>query len=162
MIKVIFNFFITLIIFCLCFTYLTAQPFENERPLEKFRTLKKVKLLEELNLNESESEKFLIKYNSAENLIIEKQENFKKALDDLEIAMKNKKSVKEILELTNKVVDAHNELLKARAKKFEEVKKVLNNEQFAKFLVFEKNFMEQIRDLMKEGPKFRKFKEKNR
>ncbi len=66
MIKVIFNFFITLIIFCLCFTYLTAQPFENERPLEKFRTLKKVKLLEELNLNESESEKILIKYNSAE------------------------------------------------------------------------------------------------
>lgn len=162
MIKGIINFLLYLIIFCLNFSYLIAQPFENERPLEKFRTLKKVKLLEELNLNESESEKFLIKYNSAENLIIEKQENYKKALDDLEIAMKNKKSEKEILELTNKVVDVHNELLKARAKKFEDIKKVINNEQFAKFLVFEKNFMEQIRDLMKEGPKFRKFKEKNR
>lgn len=160
--KLVLNFLINLIIFYISFSYLIAQPFENERPLEKFRTLKKVKLLEELNLNESESEKFLIKYNSAENLIIEKQENFKKALDDLELAMKNKKSEKEILELTNKVVDAHNELLKARAKKIEEVKKVLNNEQFAKFLVFEKNFMEQIRDLMKEGPKFRKFREKNR
>lgn len=160
--KLVLNFLINLIIFYISFSYLIAQPFENERPLEKFRIMKKVKLLEELNLNESESEKFLIKYNSAENLIIEKQENFKKALDDLELAMKNKKSEKEILELTNKVVDAHNELLKARAKKIEEVKKVLNNEQFAKFLVFEKNFMEQIRDLMKEGPKFRKFREKNR
>jgi len=113
---------------------------------ERFITMKKVKLLEVLNLTEERSNSFLSAYNPAENKIFDISRKLDQASDELRelLAGQNTKAselkqrTENILKLQDEMNSAHNDKLKA-------IKNILNEEEFAKYLLFERHFQAEVR-----------------
>jgi len=138
-----------LVLIVLSFTFsVNAQP--PERMGERMQALKKIKLLEILDLKEEESDKFLVKYNALEKNIKEKQDQLKDVSDDLEDALRDNKDDKELAELSSKVLKSHKDFQDAVSKRFTEMKEVLTEKQFAKYLVFEKKFLDKVKEILKD------------
>ncbi len=138
-----------LVVIVLSFTFsVNAQP--PERMGERMQALKKIKLLEILDLKEEESDKFLIKYNALEKNIKEKQYQLRDVSDDLEDALRDNGDDKELAELSSKVIKAHKDFQDAVSKRFTEIKEVLNDKQFAQYLVFEKKFLDKVKEILKD------------
>lgn len=137
---------------------LIAQPPFHAR--ERISEFKKIKLLEILDLDEQASEKFLAKYNSAEKIITEKLEKVQDAMLDLEYALRKKSGKEEITKNTQKVMDAQRDLLNTMFEQQKEIRTVLNEEQFAKYLLFENKFRGELQRLLIERAKGEKGKKK--
>jgi len=114
--------------------------------------LKKIKLLEVLDLNEADADKFLVKYNASESNIRDKHDALKLANDELELALRAKQSDKELNDKINKMMISQQNVQDALANRLKEFKELLTPVQFAKYLVFEKKFMERLKNFMRDGP----------
>lgn len=128
--------------------FIHAQP--PERMGERMQALKKIKLLEVLDLKEEESDKFLIKYNSVEKNIREKQDQIRDISEELEDALRDNKDDKELANLSSKLLKAHQEFQDAISRRFTDIKGILNEKQFAKYLVFEKKFLDKMKEILKD------------
>ena len=119
---------------------LVAQP---KRAKERISTLKKVKLLEVLDLDESTSEKVLLKYNAWENKIEDQMKKIDEVEEDLVKAIKkgNKEDIKNILSKFEKERDKIVQIAMERDK---DMKSILTDEQYAKYLIFEKRFRREL------------------
>ncbi len=129
--------------------FIVAQPPERDRmgePMspQKLAEFKKLKLLEVLDLDEKTSEKFLAKYNATEKVIQEQHKNVEDAILDLEYMIRKKVGKDELAKQSQKVMDAQKNLVNALMEQQKEIKTVLNEEQFAKFLVFENRFRKEL------------------
>ena len=119
---------------------LVAQP---KRAKERISTLKKVKLLEVLDLDESTSEKVLLKYNAWENKIEDQMKKIDEVEEELVKAIKkgNKEDIKNILSKFEKERDKIVQIAMERDK---DMKSILTDEQYAKYLIFEKRFRREL------------------
>lgn len=143
---------IFILILSTCFTFnIYAQ--DPGHIGERVKTLKKIKLLEVLNMDEASSEKFLIKFTTWENKIDEKMEENLKLSEDLENAIQSKKNNPEIVKLSNDLLKIQNDIFTINQDKQKDLKTMLNDVQFAKYLVFETKFR---RELMKRLNKMKK------
>lgn len=125
-----------------------AQP--PEKMGERMQALKKIKLLEVLDLKEEESDKFLIKYNAVEKNIRDKQDQLRDISEDLEDALRDGKNDKELAILNSKLLKAHQDFQDANSKRFTDIREVLSETQFAKYLIFEKKFLEKMKEMLKD------------
>lgn len=150
--------FATIIVLMYSATILIAQPPFHAR--ERISEFKKIKLLEILDLDEQTSEKFLAKYNSAEKIIAEKLEKVQDAMLDLEYALRKKSGKEEIAKNSQKVMDAQHDLLNTMFEQQKDIKRILNEEQFAKYLLFENRFRNELQRLLIERAKGEKGKKK--
>ncbi len=141
------NFILLVSIFFITFSNINAQP--PHKVGERMRTLKKMKLLEVLDLNEEISDKFLSKYNVLEKNIKDKRDQLNTANNQLEDALKKNKSDKELSDLSNKLLSAEQDYQQALNKRFDEMKDILTTKQYAQYLVFEKKFLEKVKDIIK-------------
>jgi Spy/CpxP family protein refolding chaperone len=150
-----FNQNIKILIFISLFLSLSAvivaQPAEHAR--ERIEMLKKLRLLEILNLKENEADKFLVRYNTSEQAIKDKQNNLDLAGDELELSLRANSNEKEIIEKTNKMLQSQKELQDAMTKKYDTMKEVLAPKDFAKYVIFEKRFVERLRKLIMDKAK---------
>ena len=135
-----------------------SQPAEFAR--ERMETLKLVKLLEILDLNEDEADKFIGKYKSLEKAIKDKSDKLDILNDELRLALKKDANDKEIKELTDKFLVVQNEFFMATMDKLKSMQSLLNQKNYAKFLIFEMNFHKKLRNKLmdfnkkKGGPDF--------
>lgn len=111
---------------------------------ERIQSLKKIKLLEILELNETDGDKFLVKYNELEKNVLDKFKKFEDANDALQKAIRDD-DYKNIDKLNDNFLTAHRELHQAMQEKFEGVRKILPKEKFAKYLLFERRFQHELR-----------------
>lgn len=131
-------------------TTLLAQP---KHAKERISMLKKVKLLEVLKLDESTSDKVLSKYSSWENKIEEQMSAFDKAEDQLASAVKSGKK-DEIKSLTANFIKERDNIMSMATNRDNDMKTLLNDEQFAKYLIFEKRFRQELgKQIMKRRDK---------
>jgi len=160
-----------LLMMVLAFSFIDLVSQDNPKSRERIETAKKVKLLEILDLNESESEKFLVKYNSAEKLVKEKNELFHKYTQELMQLLDDKASTKELSDKSAAVINAQKELHSAVENKISSMKSILSEQNFAKFLVFDMQFNQRLRKMLFErggeefppdSKKFKKFRKNNR
>lgn len=132
---------VSLIVSLLLFSPLNAQP--NARMKERIRTMKKIRLMDFLDLDEERELKFLVKYNSIED----KLENAISDLDDIEEqlmkAIKNEDESK-IKTLTSKFIEAKKAILMIDEERMKLGREMLDDIEFAKFVVFEKRFREEL------------------
>lgn len=149
-------FFLLLVIFTT--GELSSQP-PDQPPMrgaafQRLATMKKVKLMEVLNLDEAKSDKFLAKYTAYENKMINLHNNMDQVTRELEELMRNEKvksnelktKIDEILKLNQE----HSKLLSERLKDFQSI---LTDEEFAKVILFERNFNSEVRrKIMEKGP----------
>lgn len=145
------NIILVLIVFMSGSFNLNAQR-NAPKAKERMEIAKKMRLLEVLNLKDEEADKFLVKYTSFEKNIREKNDYFMEANEDLIEYMDNNPNGKELNEKVNTVVNAHRDFNRAVESKFSDMKSVLSEQNYARFVAFELKFMKRIRRIMSEGP----------
>ncbi len=112
------------------------------------RAAKKIRLLEILNLNESEANKFIVKYSNHEKIMMDKNEALEHATETLIEYIDKFPNGKELGRLTNAVTDAQKDMHKAVENKFSDFKTLLSEENYAKFVVFESKVIRRMRKFM--------------
>lgn len=130
---------------------------EGREIMERIQTVKKVKLLDVLDLDESTSEKLLLKYNSFENRTQELLKEFDEVEEKLEDAIREKNS-SEIKRLTEEFLKVKASIVSLSDERDGAIKKILTPEKFATYLLFEKRFRKELsREIIKRGRNRRNF-----
>ncbi|MBI4548030.1 MAG: hypothetical protein HY707_08625 [Ignavibacteriae bacterium] len=133
---------------------------EQQRP-ERLEQWKKMKLVELLDLNEDEAVRFFAKQNSHEDKQRELMGLRKEAVDDLEYMLRQKDEKKDLQKTLDKILEIDQNMFAERRRYHDELRKSLTPEQFGKFLVFERNFGQELRNAMKEMQRERRFRERD-
>ena len=123
-----------------------AQP--KGKPMERIKQIKKMKLLEILKLSEEESNKFLVKYTSWENKIEEQKDLVDKSSDDLFNALKNEAPLEDIKTLSQKLLAEQEKFFIMHIEKMKAMKEILDEKNYAKYLVFEDRFFKELTEMM--------------
>jgi multidrug resistance efflux pump len=137
-----------------CALYLALSPFDataagksrqgQEGGKSKIEQLKKLKLIEKLDLDDATAEKFFMRYNGSQK----KVEESRKALDDATNELDKAKAggnTEKIKQLTEQMLQKHKQLQEATNEMLKSIRIVLNDKQYAEFLVFEAKFPEILR-----------------
>lgn len=120
---------------------LLAQPALNAH--QRILQFRKLKLIETLALDDQSADKFLLKYSSADKKLEDARKALHASLRDLDEAIKRKTG--RIKELTDESLKRQTEVTLATSDMIQSMRSVLDEERFAKFLVFEAQFTEQMR-----------------
>ena len=121
----------------------------SNRP-ERLEKYKKMRLVEVLKLNEDDAVRFFAKQSAHEDTQRELMKSRNSALNDIQEIVRGKGDPKDLGKLTDQVQDADQKVFAERQRYQEEMKKFLSQEQFAKFLLFERNFNRQVMDALEE------------
>lgn len=124
-----------------------AQPDEmrpNPKTMEKISMMKKMKLLEVLDLKEDEADKFITKYNALEKSVQEKHQQLEEVMRNIGKSIKDD-DFKNIDKLTDDYLKKKKEMDEAIDNEIIAVKQLLPKEKFAKYLLFERRFQEELR-----------------
>ncbi len=125
---------------------LLAQP--GPKALKRIQQVKKMKMLDELNLDDKVADKFLIKYGAWEDKMNEKKEAIDIARKELDLAVQKKEDKSLLTQKSNKFLEAMADMGKTHLEKNNDMRNVLNEEQYAKFLIFEDRFMHDLQKTM--------------
>lgn len=138
-------------LFFIAFSFASVQMNAKEKNMERIKTMKKIRLLEVLDLDAATSDKFLVKYNEYESKIDKKMEEIRSLLKELRILLeesnKTNPLIKEkVTQLTKLQTEFHNLILE----RDREMKTVLDEFSYAKYLVFEMGFKDKVMEKMME------------
>ncbi len=125
---------------------LHAQP--PRMAQERIMQMKKMKLLEILDLNEKQSDKFLIKYTSWEKKLKSQNDKIDKLSNDLFELLQDKGSESEIVKLSDEIIKQRARFTKMQTEKLKDFQALLSKKNFAKFLVFENRFIKELGRMM--------------
>ncbi len=115
---------------------------------KRMATLKKMKLLEVLELSEEEANKFLVKYDSWTDKIIEEREKLDEIENDLKKALKEGDG--NINEFSLKFESRLENIHKQMNLRLQDFRKLLSEDNYARFLIFEKEFPRKVqKEIMK-------------
>lgn len=106
---------------------------------ERLLTVKKVKMVEFMKLPEEKTNKLLITVTKYEDKLINLNEQLRGLNKQLEDEIKDM-SLEDIKKINNKIGDTKSQITALKNEKFEEVRKLLDEKEFAKYQVFEYKF----------------------
>lgn len=149
--------YVTIIwMFILCIA--SAQPqHENMRPraMERLESFKKVRMLETLKLDEQTGLKLVNKYTKHREMVKDIEQQRSKIIDKLEEQVKGNVSDAEYQKTFSEFIDIESKIAEARGKFLIELKEILTSKQIAEYMIFERNFARDLRDIMKDLQKER-------
>ncbi len=128
------------------------------KAMEKIETMKKMKLLEILDLKEDDANKFLVKFDALEKQVNEKHKALEETIKNLGQAVHDSNS-KDVEKLTDEFLQKKKDLDNAIDNKFSSIRQLLPSDKFAKYIIFERRFQEELRKaVMKRMEKMRDHK----
>ena len=134
-----------IIVFSLLSANVTADNNRNissPKAKERMDMIKKMKMIDAMELDEAKSEKFLIKFNSYSKQLEEKRKQQQELVDKLNEATNN--TSKDLSKLADQMLSLQNEINKIHTDKNQDIRGILSEKEFAKFLVFENNFISEV------------------
>ncbi len=125
------------------------RPRENG-PLKKIEELEKIKLIEALNLDEPTTLKFFARRTKFREGQAQLFQEANKILNQMEEVAKksNDKNDPEIKKLVDQYFNVQEKLIKNRETFVYSLSDILNSHQVAEYLVFEKQFRDEIRNVL--------------
>ena len=145
--KLIFIIFFT--VSALLLTNAQGMFSHGQGPLKKIEELERVKLIETLNMDEQTTLKFFARRDKFRH---EQEEQFNKATDLLQKLDSNVNSSKpnedEIKNLITKYMSIENKISSNKQNFVESLKDILTPEQIGRYLVFERKFRDEIREVI--------------
>ncbi|MBI5464383.1 MAG: hypothetical protein HY966_05460 [Ignavibacteriales bacterium] len=118
--------------------------------MQRVEAYKKIKLMEVLKLDEQTAIKFFSRYNTHSESIRELNQRRNALVDQLQAMGRTKAGDAEIEKVIKQLINSESELLDVRTKFFTELKEVLSIKQIAEFIVFERNFNQNIREMLRD------------
>lgn len=120
---------------------------EGGKAKKQIDQLKKLKLIEALNLDDAAAEKFFVRYNTEQKKVDEARKSLDDTMNELDKAKSSGNSEK-IKQLTQQTLDKNKNLQNASNEMLRSVREVLNEKQYADFLVFEAKFQKQLKEIL--------------
>jgi len=142
---------ITIFVVLLILGFISINVLQSEPPFrakERIDQLKKIKLLDLLQLDEQRSSKFLTKYNELERQSKENRLEMEHEVEILELLINSEANIDEISSQTDKVIAAQQRFYKSIDNKLKDIKPLLNEIEYAKFVFFESRFHEEVRKII--------------
>ncbi|HEY6953507.1 MAG TPA: hypothetical protein VI758_13960 [Bacteroidota bacterium] len=137
------------VVCCVAVTYSQDGPnqFRAQQRVEQF---KKLRMIEALKLDEETSVRFFAKYSKHEDALrgINKERN--DLIDRLQEMRKSNADAAGMEKLFHELTALDSKQAEARQSFLEDIKSVLSTQQIADFIVFERDFARNIRQLMQE------------
>lgn len=121
-----------------------AQPPGGERE-KKFRQFKELKLLETLDLNEDAAREFLLRYSAHQKAISEAKRKLEESVAELREAVQNKAPEETLKRLNDAVNKCFNDMQNAVRNATLDVRSILGEEKYARFLIFEHRFLDEVK-----------------
>jgi Spy/CpxP family protein refolding chaperone len=122
---------------------------EKHRP-ERLERYRKMRLIETLKLNEDDAVRFFSKQSAHEDAQRELFKERNQSMDELDKIVHGKGSDKDLPKLSDDIQAVDVKIFNERQRYQNEVQKSLTPDQFAKFLLFERDFNRQVRDALEE------------
>lgn len=123
-----------------------AQP--GPKAIKRIQQVKKMKLLDELEIDDKQADKFIIKYTAWDDKIIAMKDQIDIARKELDLSIQKKEDKNELMKKANKFLETMTEMNKLIQEKNYDMRSVLTEEQYAKFLIFEDRFMHDLQKTM--------------
>ncbi len=120
---------------------------EGGKAKKQIDQLKKLKLIEALNLDDAAAEKFFVRYNTEQKKVDEARKSLDDTMNELDKA-KSSGNNEKIKQLTQQTLDKNKNLQNASNEMLRSVREVLNEKQYADFLVFEAKFQKQLNEIL--------------
>jgi hypothetical protein len=141
------------LLFVVSSAWLMAQP--QDRPLgrrqgERVEQFKKIRLMDALKLDEETSIRFFAKYNKHQETMRDINMKREGMIDQLQALRKSGSSDAELEKVIKELIGMDAKVTEARTKFLDDLKTVLSVKQIVDYLVFERNFLQNIRQLMQE------------
>ena len=122
---------------------------------ERIEQFKKVRLIEVMNMDEETSIRFFTRYNKHTETLRALQRDHNALIDDLQKLSKSNAKNAEIELLIKDIGMSEEKITETRAKFLEDLKDVISIKQVAQYVVFERNFNKNLREIMRDIAKER-------
>ncbi len=141
-------------------TFSQEEPIKHRKIPDKIAQLEKIKLIESLEMNEETTLRFFARRNENQSKIDELGNKIDKKLEELNNLVNSDNSIedekyKTIIDEINKL---HQQVGIEKEKFIRSLSDILTYRQIAKYIVFERNFREELRDAIFRDRKMRKMK----
>lgn len=129
---------------------------QDQRPMrgpggQRVEQLKKLKMQEAMALDEETSVRFFARYNEHQEDLRKVGRKRAEAIDELELLVRKNAPDTEIDAKLKDVVKVEREVAEVRQRFFDKLGDILTKQQIARYVVFERNFNQDLRDLMRES-----------
>jgi hypothetical protein len=124
------------------------QKSEAAKAKQRVTQLKKLKLIEVLDMNEQTAEKFFVRYNADQKKVddaLKALNTSMRELDNLLAQDPKKVSVEQLKALNDQILEKQGQMQAVVAERLRSLRSVLDERQYAKFLLFEAKFQDQLR-----------------
>jgi hypothetical protein len=123
---------------------------KRRAPMKKIEELEKVKLLDVLNLDEATSAKLFTRRNQNRTKIWDIEDKINNDLQNIEFEIKKGKDedVNKIQKMNEEYLNLSMEVEKEKLSFLRSLSDILTPEQIGKYIVFERKFRDEIRDLL--------------
>jgi hypothetical protein len=130
--------------------YSQRDKWRDDEMRGKFEQLEKIKLIETLEMNEETTLRFFARKSEHQKQQEEIQQKIDSKIDDLEIIFKSGRvaTIDELKSNINEINTLRGELEKNRTDFINSLSDILSYDQIAKLIIFERNFRDQIRQLI--------------
>jgi hypothetical protein len=126
---------------------------KRRAPMKKIEELEKIKLLDVLNLDEATSVKLFTRRNQNRTKIWDIEDKINEVLQNIELEVKKGKDmdVSKIQKLNEDYCNLSMDVEKEKMSFIRSISDILTPEQIGKYIVFERRFREDIRELLMKG-----------
>lgn len=120
----------------------TAQ--ENKRAFEQW---KKYRLIEFLNMADSTAEKFFVVYNQTQRQIVAIKQDIQRLVSEAMFSIR-RHNTEQLKVLNDSLLQKYRYLHTTIENSLQKIRHILNEEQFAKYLMFEMRWNERVQDFI--------------
>ncbi|HUN64592.1 MAG TPA: hypothetical protein VMW43_00720 [Bacteroidota bacterium] len=133
-------------------TFASAQPrhpgeSKGQGQIEKLKTMR---LIEILKLNEEEAARFVVKQRQHDDNVRAVMDERNKRIDEVQDLIEGGKDKADLSKKSEEILAMDKKIFDERERYYQEMGKFLTPEQFAKFIIFERNFNRKVRDAIEE------------
>ena len=121
----------------------------EQGPMKKIEELERVKLIETLNMDEQTTLKFFarrVKFRDTQSQLFAKSNGILNQMDDLNKS--SGKNSEELKKLIDQYLDDEQKIIENRENFIKSLDDILTPDQISRYLVFEKRFREEIRNVI--------------
>ena len=131
----------------------------RQKMMDRVEHFKKIRMLEAMKLDEETGLKLVSRYTKHRENVKQLEEARTGVVEHLESQLRSGASDVELQKQFNDFYEADRKITDARKKYLEDLKEILTAKQIAQYIVFEKNFMSEVRDLVRDVQKERRKRE---
>lgn len=119
-------------------------------PGERIEQFKKVRMLEALKLDEETSVRFISRYNKHQEEMKDLEQQRRELLGQLRALRQSNASNTDLEKALADLRSLQDKLIQARQRYIDDLKQVLTSRQIADYVIFEENFVQNLRDIMRD------------